>query len=137
MEVSREREFSIYLTDRPGELAGVLESLQSAGASVHAISVLEHNGRGLVRLLGTPVETIQHVCEALVDSAAGPVAEAEVLVVDLENNPGLFREVATKLADAEVNVRYAYLTHAWEGIPARCVLRVDDPDRARDAICQG
>ncbi len=135
MEVAKAKEFSIYLTDRPGELAGVLEAMHSAGVTIEALSVLQTNGRGLVRLVGSPVDAVSHVCEALVNATAGPVAEAEVLMVDLESNPGLFREVATRLGDAEVNVRYAYFSHAWEGIPARCVLRVDDPAKAKDAIC--
>ncbi len=134
MEVSRVKEFSVYLTDRPGELAGILEALAAAGAAVMAISVVEQNGKGLVRLLGEPEEAVRRVCEGVTDSGAGPVAETDVLAVSLGDNPAVFREVAVSLADAKVNVRYAYQSPAHNGMGARCILRVDDPEKAEGII---
>lgn len=134
MEVTRVKEFSVYLTDRPGELAGILEALAAAGAAVMALSVVEQNGKGLVRLLGEPEEAVRRVCEGVTDTGAGPVAETEVLVVCLGDNPGIFREVAVRLADAEVNVRYAYQSPARNGTEARCILRVDDPEKAEAVL---
>jgi len=134
MEVARVKEFSIYLTDRPGELAGVLEALAAAGASVTALSVVEQNGKGLVRLLGEPEGAVRRVCEGVTDTGAGPVTEVEVLAVGLGDNPGVFREVAVRLAAAAVNVRYAYQAPAQNGTPARCILRVDDADKAESII---
>jgi hypothetical protein len=134
MEVARVKEFSIYLTDRPGELAGVLEALAAAGASVTALSVVEQNGKGLVRLLGEPEGAVRRVCEGVTDTGAGPVTEVEVLAVGLGDNPGVFREVAVRLAAAGVNVRYAYQAPAQNGTPSRCILRVDDADRAESII---
>jgi hypothetical protein len=134
MEVSRVREFSVYLADRPGELAGVLEALAAAGATVTAMSVVEVNGRGLVRVLAEPEETVRRVCEGIGETGAGPVAEAEVLAVHLGSNPGVFREIAVRLADAKVNVKYAYQSPAYNGTGARCILRVDEADRAEAII---
>lgn len=134
MEVARVKEFSIYLTDRPGELAGVLEALAAAGAAVTALSVVEQNGKGLVRLLGEPEAAVRQVCEGVTDTGAGPVTEVEVLAVGLGDNPGVFREVAVRLAAAGVNVRYAYQSPAQNGTPSRCILRVDDADRAESII---
>lgn len=134
MEVSRVREFSVYLTDRPGELAGVLEALAAAGAVVTALSVVEQNGKGLVRLLGEPEASVRRVCEGVADTGAGPVTETDVLAVGLGQNPGVFREVAVRLAAAGVNVRYAYQSPSHNGTPARCILRVDDADKAEGII---
>ncbi len=134
MEVARVREFSVYLTDRPGELAGILEALAAVGAAVMALSVVENNGKGLVRLLGDPEDAVRGVCEGVTDTGAGPVAEADVLAVSLGDNPGVFREVAGRLADARVNVRYMYQSPAHNGTEARCILRVDDPEKAEAII---
>lgn len=134
MEVARVKEFSIYLTDRPGELAGVLEALAAAGAAVTALAVVEQNGKGLVRLLGEPEDAVRRVCEGVTDTGAGPVTEVEVLAVGLGDNPGVFREVAVRLAAAAVNVRYAYQAPAQNGTPSRCILRVDDADKAESII---
>ncbi len=134
MEVARVKEFSIYLTDRPGELAGVLEALAAAGATVTALAVVEQNGKGLVRLLGEPEDAVRRVCEGVTDTGAGPVTEVEILAVGLGDNPGVFREVAVRLAAAAVNVRYAYQAPAQNGTPSRCILRVDDADKAESII---
>lgn len=134
MEVTRVREFSVYLTDRPGELAGVLEALTAAGATATALSVVEQNGNGLVRLLGEPEDAVRQVFEGVTDTGAGPVTEAEVLAVGLGDNPASLRGAAVKLAAAGVNVRYAYQAPANNGTPARWVLRVDDTDKAEAII---
>jgi len=130
MHITRLTEFSIYLADRPGELAGVLEALRAAGVQAEAVAVSEHNGRGLVRLIGTPVESLRRVCEGLCDSGAGPVAETQVLCVALDDRPGAFAEVAARLGVSRINIRYAYQAPSMNGTPARCVFRVDDPSAA-------
>ncbi|MEL6328320.1 MAG: hypothetical protein AAFR38_01550 [Planctomycetota bacterium] len=120
-------EFSIYLDDRPGELAGVLEAVAAAGVQIESMSVSEHNGRGLVRLLGDPVEQLRAVCESLTESGIGPILEAEVVAVETGEREGTLRELAKTMADERVNVRYAYMAPSRNGRPELCVLRVDDP----------
>ena len=39
-----------------------------------------------------------------------------------------------RFADTRVNVLYAYQAPALNGTPACCVFRVDDPDKAEQAI---
>lgn len=134
MHITRLTEFSIYLADRPGELAGVLEALRAAGVRAEAVVVSEHNGRGLVRLIGTPEEALRRVCEGLCDSGAGPVAEAQVLSVALDERPGAFAEVASRLGVSRINIRYAYQAPSVNGMPARCIFRVDDPAAAEGVL---
>ncbi|MEL7474032.1 MAG: hypothetical protein AAGK04_12010 [Planctomycetota bacterium] len=124
-------EFSIYLADRPGELAGVLESLTVAGTHLAGVSVsVDESQRGLARIIGAPEEAMRHVFEGIVDSGAGPVIEAPVLAVDVSDRPSAFRDIAGCLAAQGINVRYAYQTPALNGFPARCVFRVDEPEAA-------
>jgi hypothetical protein len=134
MQVIRAREFSVYLQDRPGELAGVLEAIAASGIQTSGLTVSEVNGRGLVRLLGSPEDGLRTVCEHLCDAGAGPVAEADVLVAELDGRPNGFREIAIRLAAAGINVRYAYQGAQVDGLPGRCVLRVDDMDLAQRTI---
>lgn len=127
-------EFSIYMADRPGELAGVLEAASAAGVHLGAICVGDTQQRGLIRLLGAPEDALRRLCEGLVDSGAGPVVEALVLAVDMAERPSAFRDVATGLAADGVNIRYAYQSPSVNGFPARCVFRVDDPERASQIV---
>lgn len=130
MKPRRLNEFSIYLDQRPGQLAGVLEMAEAQGVTVSAMSVSEYNGRGLVRLLGEPVEALRGLCEGLTESGVGPVVECEVLAVETYQRPAALRELAKAMADARINLKYAYLAPERDGRPELCVLRVDDPDEA-------
>lgn len=126
MKPIRLTEFSIYLDQRPGELAGLLDAAASAGVEIRAVSVSESNGKGLVRLIGDPPDTLRRVCESLTESGIGPIIESEVLAVSLEKRPSALRDIATAMADRRINLRHAYQMPRHGSSPARCVFRVDD-----------
>lgn len=134
MNLERLTEFSIYLDQRPGELAGLLEVLRGEGVTVDGLSVSDHQGRGLVRLIGGPVAALRRVGEALTERGLGPVIESEVMAVNLDQRPSVLGDLATALADHGFNVRYAYLLRAGPGVATRCVLRVDELDQAIEKI---
>ncbi|MFT5424009.1 MAG: hypothetical protein ACI89L_001801 [Phycisphaerales bacterium] len=130
MKTDKLTEFSIYLDQRPGELAGLLEACRAAGVEVESIVTSEHNERGVVRILGTPVDALRDVCERLVESGVGPVVEADVLTICVEHRLGAIRDIAVAMADNRVNVRYCYLAPTAGPQPARVVMRFDDTDAA-------
>jgi hypothetical protein len=127
-------EFSVYLEQRPGELAGLLDACQAAGVDIVSMITTEHAERAVVRLIGWPVESLRHVCESLVESGHGPVVESEVVSVEVAHRPGAVRDIAAHLARHRVNVRYCYLTPGSERLPVSCVFRFDDPAAARSAF---
>ncbi|MCB9840682.1 MAG: ACT domain-containing protein [Phycisphaeraceae bacterium] len=126
------KEISIFLADRPGELVGVLEAADAAGVDIAALCVSHHHNagqsaRGVVRLIGTPVDRLEGVCESLIETGkAGPMAEFEVLVVGMQDRPGAFRDIAAALATAGINVEYAYQTPQRNGHSGYSVFRVKD-----------
>ncbi len=134
MNARRETEFTIYLDQRPGELAGLLEAAAAAGVHVSTLSTAEHKDRGVVRVLGTPVDTLRHVMESLVESGVGPMVESEVLTVPIDGRPRLIRDLAVAMADHRVNVRYCYFAPAGNGDQARAVFRFDDIEAAEKVI---
>ena len=134
MNARRETEFTIYLDQRPGELAGLLEAAAAASVDVTTLSTAEHKDRGVVRVLGTPVDGLRHVMESLVESGVGPMVESEVLTVPIDGRPRLIRDLAVAMADHRVNVRYCYFAPASHGEQARAVFRFDDIDAAERVI---
>lgn len=130
MKCERLQEFSIYLEQRPGELAGLLDHCAAAGVDVLSLVTAEYNDRGVVRVIGTPVEKLRAVCEGLVEAGVGPVVESEVVAVPTHHKPGAVREIAVLMADNRINVRYCYLAPSAGDCPARCVFRFDDLDTA-------
>jgi len=134
MQTERLTEFSIYLAQRPGELAGLLEAAAAAGVNILGLCVTEYKDKGLVRLIAEPEEPLRHVCESLVEAGVGPVVESPVLAFDIENRPGALRDVAVGLADARINIQYVYLSGTVPGKASRAVMRVDDLERGIEAI---
>lgn len=128
-------EFSVYLQQRPGELAGVLDAAKAAGVTITSISTTEYQDRGCVRLLGAPETALRQMCESLVDAGIGPVVEAPVVVVGVENRPVAIRDLSVLMADNRINIRYCYLIPSIEGIEgAACVFRFDEHDRAVELL---
>lgn len=134
MHAERQTEFSIYLDQRPGQLAGILGNLAEHGVQTSAVCVAEHNSRAILRVLGRDAESLRHACEALVDSGVSPVVESEVVVVDMSERPNALREIAAALAAARVNIRYVYLAQRGPGLGPRCILRVSHIEPAIAAI---
>ncbi|MEL6739415.1 MAG: hypothetical protein AAFP26_02030 [Planctomycetota bacterium] len=138
-------EFSVYLDQRPGELAGLLGAARAAGVEMQSISTTEHMERGCVRIIGEPVDTLRRVCESLVESGVGPIVEAPVVAIPIDNRPGAVRDIAVLMSDNRINIRYVYLMPArgvngsakgdqGEGGNVRCVFRFDDLDKALAVI---
>lgn len=134
LDPRRETEFALYLEQRPGQLAGLLEAATVAGVDVLGVSVTEYQDKGLIRLVGTPADRLRQVCESLSDAGVGPVVENEVISVGIEGRPGALRDLACLLADAEINLRYAYLASGGNGTPARCIVAVDDATKAVQTV---
>ncbi len=140
MHAERQTEFSIFLADRPGELAGVLEAADASRVEVTALCVSHHqtqgqSARGVVRLVGAPVEALRRVCESLIETGkAGPMVEADVLVVGMKDRAGAFLGISAALAKAGVNVQYAYQAPARNGHEAYSIFRVSDVPKAEAAV---
>jgi len=137
MQRTQMSEFSVYLQQRPGELAGVLDAAKAAGVQITSISTTEYQDRGCVRLLGTPEQSLRAMCESLVDAGIGPIVEAPVVGVSVEDRPGMIRDISVLMADNRINIRYCYMIPAVDGLDGSvCVFRFDEHDQAMDLIDQ-
>jgi hypothetical protein len=112
--------------NKPGALAQICSTLGKAGVNISALLAPEVRGRGKVRLL---VDNPDKAKEAL---KAGKIrfSEEEVIAIDLDNRPNALGEVAEKLAQAKINVRYAYATASEGSAKATVLLSVRDVDKA-------
>ena len=119
-------ELNLRLPNSPGALAGVCRLLSDARINILALAV---ETTGLVRLV-----VDNHVLAAgALREQHHHVAERPVIVVPIANGPGALTPVLQLVADAGVNVEYAYGTGP-EGMPAAAVvLGVDDAQRAAAA----
>ena len=62
------------------------------------------------------------------------VVEDDVLMIHGDNKPGSLAQIAHRLADAKINIEYAYCATAPDAKKGLLILRVSDPKRALKAL---
>jgi hypothetical protein len=119
-------QIAISLQNKPGTLAKVCSTLSSAEVNISALLAPDAKGRGKVRFL---VDRLDKAKEAL-NTAKIRFSEEEVIALNLDNRPGALAEVAEKLAQSKINIRYAYAATAEDSAKATVIVAVPDVDKA-------
>jgi hypothetical protein len=96
-------QFSIFLDNRVGKLAKLLQIFEGHPLRIVALSIADSSDFSVVRI----VTTRAGLARQLLDEQKLPYSETEILVVELEANQTL-RQVCLHLLALEVNIRYAY-----------------------------
>jgi hypothetical protein len=124
--VPKVTQLAVTLANKAGALAQLCSTLGKAGVNVSALVAPDVRGRGKVRLL---VDNPDKAKEAL-NAAKLRFSEEEVIVVELDNRPNALGEVAEKLAQAKINIKYAYATVTEGSAKATVLLSVPDVAKA-------
>jgi hypothetical protein len=120
----------VTLQSKPGSLAHLCSALGKAGVNISAVMAPGVSGvkarQGKVRLL---VDNPDKAKDAL-KAAKIRFSEEEAIAIELDNRPGALGEVAEKLAQAKINIRYAYATTSEGSAKATVVMAVPDVAKA-------
>ena len=119
-------ELNLRLPNSPGALAGVCRVLSDNGVNILALS-LETGGQ--LRLV---VDNHVHAA-GILGELHHRVTAREVLLLAVSNAPGSLTAVLTLLADAGINVDYAYGGGSDRGPSATVIAGVADTMRAAAA----
>jgi len=125
-----ETQFSIFLINKPGVLGNLLDRFTSAKINILALTVVDSVEHGVLRVVAGPREKVHKLLAA----ANVTFNETEVLCVNLPNKAGAFADVARKLADAHINVAYAYCTAGARGGRTTGILKVADVKKAMKVL---
>jgi hypothetical protein len=117
------RDLTVRLADdRPGALATVVQALSRSCVNIEGIAEIE----GVVHVLARDPSAAR---TALRSAGYEIEGELEVVVLPMPDRPGELHMILRRLADAGVNVRFAYLA-----TDTRVVIGADDVTRARQAL---
>ncbi len=119
-------EVTAHLENKPGRLAKICSALAHEKIDVRAMSVMDSNGKSVLRLVTEDLEPTTKVLTSL----GTEHSHAEVLAVELENKPGAIAKVLEKLAEEHINIEYAYVSSGR--IPGRTIgiFHTSNPKRA-------
>lgn len=122
-------QFCIGLQDTPGLLAQLCHTLQAGAVNIQAIFVSGDAECCWVNIVVNDPENTERV---LTDNGYNFFSE-KVLSIGLSDRPGELERVASRLADAEVNINYVYGSSPTNAA-FHLILNVSDVARAKEVL---
>jgi hypothetical protein len=96
----------IDIENNPGALAEVAAAISDAGVNIAAATCVGPGERAELHILVPRAEPVKH---ALAISHVGVTREREVVVVDVEDRPGVLADLTRKIARAGVDLDLVYV----------------------------
>jgi hypothetical protein len=116
----------IDIENSPGALAEIAAAISDAGVNIAAATCLGAGDRAELHILVKHAEAARH---ALAISHVGVSREREVVVVEVEDRPGVLADLTRKIAKAGVNLDLVYVATR-----NRVVFGADDLDALQAAL---
>jgi hypothetical protein len=123
-------QLGVFLANRPGALARVCEALANAEINIQALATSDTVDHTVVRMVvSDPTKALMLLGEA------GVLAlETEVLTIETASEPGVLAKIAERLAEANLNIEYAYLAGGRMAEKGLIILRPSDVEKARRVL---
>jgi len=130
LAVEMATQLALFLANRPGALARVCEALAKAEINIYALATSDTVDHTVVRMVvSDPTKALMLLGEA------GVLAlETEVLSIETASEPGVLGQIAERLAEADLNIEYAYLAGGREAEKGLIILRPSDVEKARSVL---
>ena len=120
------KELSVMLENRRGALAELCTKLAEKAVNILGLMAPEQAGVAPVRLVVSHIDTARKIFDQL----GLKYTEQEVLNVPLSDKPGALGKLTRKLADHNIDVKYAYATILKGAGKANVILGVSDVEAA-------
>ena len=130
LSIETATQLAVFLANRPGALMRVCAALAQAGINIHALATSDTVDHSVVRMVvSDPTKALMVLGEA------GVLAlEADVLMIEGKNEPGMLEKVAARLADAKINIEYIYLAGSLNAERGLMILRAADVAKAHRVL---
>lgn len=119
-------DLTIDIENTPGALAQVTAAVSDAGVNIAAATCVGPGERAELHILVPHAEAARHM---LAISHVAVTREREVVVVDVEDRPGVLADLARKIARAGINLDLVYVA-----TQNRVVFGTPDLPRLRDVL---
>ncbi|HZM03118.1 MAG TPA: ACT domain-containing protein [Candidatus Saccharimonadales bacterium] len=120
------KQLALFLENRPGMLARVCDALSAAKINIYAISTSDTVDHSVVRMVvSDPIKAM-----FVFEEHGTLVVEDDVLMITGDNKPGSLASLSHKLAQAKINIEYAYCATPPDAKKGLLILRVSDAKKA-------
>ena len=125
-----EKQLSVFMENKPGRLSQICNALADNNINIAAMSVHDTVDHAIVRLI------VDHPTKALVileEEGVYTIAQ-DVVVMEIENKPGIISDIARRLFRADINIEYAYCTAGKNQDFGCVVIKTKDAEQALDIL---
>ena len=119
-------DLAIEIENSPGALAEVAAAISDAGVNVAAATCIGEGAKAELHILVKHAEAAKH---QLAISHVAVTREREVVVVEVEDRPGVLADLTRRIARAGINLDLVYVA-----TQNRIVFGADDLDGVRAAL---
>jgi hypothetical protein len=124
------KQVTVYLENKPGRLAQVLSALAQGKVNIVALSVMDRQDQGVLRL-------VTEDDAATVKTLRGlnlQCTESDILAVELKNQPGALAHVCETLAAGHINIDYAYCSSGGRNGKVYGIFKVSNLEKAQRVL---
>lgn len=130
--VRTDTQFSVFLVNKPGVLAKVVQHLAQSKINIVAMSMMDSTEHGVLRLVAEDPSAARSAIAAL----DLPSTETTVLTATLPNRPGALADVVERVASEHINVHYAYCTTGARGGKTLGIFKLSNVNRAVQVLSE-
>jgi hypothetical protein len=123
-------QLALFLENKPGTLARVCDELQKAKINIYAFATSDTVDHSVVRMIVSDTRKAL----LLFEEHGTLVVESEVLMIEGDNRPGSLARIAHRLAEAKINIEYAYCATTPDARKGLLILRASDCKKALKAL---
>ena len=124
------KQISIFVENKPGRLSGITTLLKEQDIDIRALSLADTSDFGILRLI---VNKPDKAIEAL-KGADCTVSLTNVIAVCISDKPGGLADAMNALYSYNISVEYMYAFISKSVDQAYVIFRVDNNDRAIEAL---
>ena len=121
---------SVFVENRVGAVADITQTLADAEIDIKALTLADTGDFGVMRLIvDSPKKAL-----AVLKLSQAVASLTQVVVVNMNNDPGSLSKVVRTLADAGIILEYIYAFVAKEANTAYAVIRVADANEGNAVL---
>ena len=124
------KQISIFVENKPGRLNSITKLLKDNDIDIRALSIADTKDFGILRLILNKPEL---ACEVL-KGADCTVSITNVIAIGINDKPGGLADAMDCLYRANISVEYMYAFITKTSDQAYVILRVENNDKALEAL---
>ena len=125
-----EPQLAVFMENRPGMLLRTCQALAAAKVNILALSILDTVDYAIIRMIVDKPKD----AETVLSKMHAMVQRHDVIVMDVPNRVGALAGIAERLAEAGINLEYAYCTASPGQGEGALVLRTNDLEATINAL---